>query len=95
MAFDPEFKHNYFGAKIELDSRNRKLLLKRVFLGKSRIFDLNQVHSVRVAPDPGSNTTALHVTVKDLQDPDWAIYFLLSSSANEWMSRLKVACNIP
>jgi len=90
-----DFKHsNLFGAKIWLDSENRRILLTEAFGRNKREFDFSEVKSVHTGKARTSNNHMMFLTVKDLKKPEYGIEFSTKIKLDEWFSRLQVALDL-
>jgi len=93
MAWD--YKHTHFArAKIWLDTENRKILLAESFSRHEKIFDYNQIKTVRKGSARSSTNSALFITVLDIQKPNYQIEFLTEYLADEWFDRLSIVLEL-
>ena len=91
MTFIPDFRHHFFGSKIELDADNKSLKHKRWHLSKSEeiIFEYSDIEETKLYSNGALQV--LEITVKDIKNPVRKVYFASKAKANIWYLRVIVA----
>lgn len=92
MEFRPDYTHKYFGSKLQIDIKGKRILVKNSIFQRHSIFPLSSI--VRMEKDYANALTLIVIFLDGNRKNLKIAYFLSEDKADEWMGLIENAIGL-